>query len=154
MSRIVERAVVGWREKVALPDWGVRGVLAKIDTGARTSALHVSRIEELPGDRVRFDVVLSRKDPTRTVAVEAELVRISQVKPSSGVKQRRHVVKTTLKLGAHTKTIEVSLVCRKQMVCRMLIGRTALGEDFLVDASQTFLLGDSAARRPRRKKAQ
>jgi len=133
--------VVGWREYVDLPDFNVRGVLAKIDTGARTSALHVDNIVELPGDRVRFDVVLSRKDPAQTVTTEADLVRTSKVKPSSGQKQHRLVVATTMRLGDVIKTIEVSLVSRHHMLCRMLVGRTALENDFLVDPARKYVFG-------------
>lgn len=143
--------VVGWREYVTLPEWGVGGVLAKIDTGARTSALHVANIEDLPGDRVRFEVVLSRTDPARRIPVVADLVRVARVKPSTGIHQHRHVVATSMKLGPVEKTIEVSLVCRKSMLCRMLIGRSALDDDFLVNSSRRYIFGKP--KRVRRRKA-
>ena len=146
-----EPTIVGWREYVTLPAWGVQGVLAKIDTGARTSALHVADIRDLPGDRVRFEVVLSRNDPTRRIPVEADLVRVARIKPSTGVHQHRRVVLTRMRLGPVEKDIEVSLVCRKSMLCRMLIGRTALDDDFLIDSSRTYIFGKP--KRIRRKKS-
>ncbi|MDX1382456.1 MAG: RimK/LysX family protein [Thermoanaerobaculia bacterium] len=145
--------VVGWREWVSLPDWGVARLRAKIDTGARTSALHVENLEVLPGGLVSFDVVLDRRESPGTVRVTAaERVRTSTVKPSSGVRQRRHVVETTLKLGAVEKTIEISLVDRGEMLCRMLVGRTALGGDFLVDPEHTYVVSKRKRKRKKRRR--
>lgn len=126
--------VIGWREYLALPDWGVEKVRAKIDTGARTSAVHVDCIEEQPGERVRFHVVLDRRHPPTTTPVETAIVRRTRVRSSTGHQQERIVVATTMLLAGVRKTIEVTLVSRKRMLCRMLIGRTALGSDFLIDA--------------------
>ena len=142
-----EAQVVGWREWVSLPEWGVVRLRAKIDTGARTSALHVDNLEILDDGLVSFDVVLDRSEQPRTVrVVAAELVRESNVRPTSGVRQTRHVVETTLRLGPVTKKIEVSLVDRGPMLCRMLVGRTALAGDFVVSPDQAYL------HRPRRRK--
>lgn len=141
---------VGWREWVQLPDWGVERLRAKIDTGARTSALHVDNLEELPGNRLSFDVVLDRGANPRTVRVTAaERVRVASVRPSSGHRQRRHVVVTTLRLAGVEKQIEVSLVDRGPMLCRMLVGRTALASDFVVDPAHAYL----HSRRRRRRRA-
>ncbi|MEQ8745812.1 RimK/LysX family protein [Pyruvatibacter sp.] len=136
---------VGWRERVDLPDWRVRGIRAKIDTGARTSAVHVDHIEEVEDGHLRFAVVVRQRPSVRLRWVTAPLVRESVVKPSSGVRQRRPVVLTTLSLGGVAAEIELSLVCRREMLCRMLVGRTALAGRYLVDASQTYLV--SAARK-------
>jgi hypothetical protein len=148
-----ERTVIGWREWVSLPDWGVERLRAKIDTGARTSALHVENLEVLEDGQVSFDVVLDRSESPRTVrVVSADHVRTAHVRPSSGVRQRRRVVETRLKIGPVERTIEVSLVDRGEMLCRMLVGRTALGSDFVVRPDQRYLL--SARRRskkPRRR---
>lgn len=141
---------VGWREFVALPEWGIRRIRAKIDTGARTSALHVDNIEPLPGDRVRFHVILHRHHPHRRVQVEADRVRIARVKPSSGRVQERCVVATRVRLGPVEQVIELGLVCRQQMLCRMLVGRTALEGRFIVDPSARYLLGRPVRRRKRR----
>lgn len=135
------KQVTGWRELVALPEWGIERVKTKIDTGARTSALHVEDIEELPNDRVRFHAILSRGKNPRRVEVEADLVRISRVRPSTGKHQERHVVATTVRLGPVEKVVEISLVCRQHMLCRMLLGRRALGDDFVVDPRKIYLFG-------------
>jgi len=135
-----DKVTIGWREYVALPGWGVRRVRAKIDTGARTSAIHVGEIEDLPDGRIRFEVITREAPSRRAMWVEAEPVRQSTVKPSSGQRQRRPVVRTVMSLGGVEREIELSLVCRRKMLCRMLVGRTALAEAFLVDPASKYLV--------------
>ena len=149
-----ELVTVGWRERVDLPDWGLRGVRAKIDTGARTSAIDVAAIEHLEGDRVRFEVVYRQKPERKTRWVEADIARSAVVKPSSGVAQERIVCVTTLRLGSVEREVEFTLVSRRKMLCRMLIGRTALEGAFLVDVSRKEIHPRSARRerRERRRK--
>jgi len=138
--------IVGWRERVTFTQWGMRRVRAKIDTGARTSAIDVAQIEPQADGTIRFEVV-ARLTPTRkTKWITARPVRTSVVKPSHGEAQTRYVCLTTISIGDHEQEIEVSLVCRAGMLCRMLIGRSALSERFLVDSSQTYLL--TARKRP------
>lgn len=136
--------VLGWREYVAFPQWGIDALLTKIDTGAKTSALHVADIVDRADGVVSFDVVLSRKRPDRTVRVESPKVRTSRVRSSNGQLQNRPVVLAQISIGGITKTIEVSLVERSHMLCRMLLGRSALGTEFLVDAGRTFIHGKRA----------
>lgn len=145
--------IVGWREHVALPQWGVKRVRAKIDTGARTSAIHVGEIQDLPDGRIRFEVVLREKPTRRVVWVEAQPVREAVVKPSSGQRQQRPVVRTIMNLAGVVKPIELSLVCRKHMLCRMLVGRTALDGSFLVDPQTRYRVTDppGAGKHKRRK---
>lgn len=133
------KTIVGWREFVALPEWGIPSIRAKLDTGARTSALHVEGLELLADGRVRFDVVTGGKR-TERIPVEADLTRITRVRPSSGKVQRRYVVTTTMRLGPVERSIQLSLVSRKRMLCRMLVGRLALEDDFIVDPSVKYLL--------------
>ena len=139
--------VVGWRELIAFPDWEVKRVRAKIDTGARTSAIHVEEIEELPGDRVRFELVLREKPERRIQWVEAGLVRRSRVKPSHGQMQQRLVVRARIRLGPVDREIEVGLVSRRNMLCRMLLGRTAM-EGLLVDPTSRYLVSGRRTDRP------
>lgn len=139
--------MVGWRERVSLPSWGVRRVRAKIDTGARTSAIHVGEIEELEDGRLRFEVVTRERPNRRAVWVVAESVRESVVKPSSGERQSRPVVRTVMELGGIEREIDLSLVCRRGMLCRMLVGRNALGDRFVVDPERKYLVTP-----PRKKK--
>lgn len=130
---------IGWRERVDLPEWGMRGVRAKIDTGARTSVIDVAAIEELPDGTLRFEVVSRLKPVRKTRWVTARPVRTSVVKPSHGVRQERPVLSTLVRIGDTEQEIELSLVCRKKMLCRMLIGRTALAGHFLVDSSRKYV---------------
>jgi len=148
------RPVIGWRECISLPEWGIDHVIAKIDTGAKTTSIHAANIEELPGNRLRFDVVLSREHPAEHVTIETDIVRVARVRPSTGKPQERYVVETSLCLGTVEKSVELNLVCRKSMICRMLIGRAALGHDFLIDATASYLCSRPPDRRPvkRRKK--
>jgi hypothetical protein len=96
---------------------GIRGVEARIDTGARTSAVHVDNIKRLPKERVRFDVVLSRRRPDKRVEVEAYLVRFTRVRSKTGHQQERFVVATKIRIGDIKRNIELSLVSRRHMLC-------------------------------------
>lgn len=131
--------VVGWAEYVDIPEWNVRRLRAKMDTGARTSALHVENIQEISGDRVRFDVRLHRKRLDRRVTVEAPIVRRGRVRASSGVSESRLFVRAIVQIGPVAQSIELSLVSREKMLFRMLIGRSALSHRFLVDVSKRYL---------------
>lgn len=133
--------VIGWREYVALPEWGVKHLKTKADTGARTSAIDVANIEELPNGRVRFDLIVDRKHPDAKVAIETEIVRMSRVKSSLGKVHERPVIEATIRLGPVTKTVQLGLVCRKAMLCRMLLGRAALAPEFVVDAAHRYMHG-------------
>lgn len=131
--------VIGWRERVDLPAWGVRRLLAKADTGARSSAVHAEAIEELGGGRVAFDVVYSRAHPEHRERVEAEVVRRALVRSSTGHADERPVVRTELVIGKVRREVEMTLVSRELMSCRLLIGRTAL-EGLVVDPSRAYVL--------------
>jgi hypothetical protein len=146
----VESVVIGLVEHVDLPEWGIAGLRGKVDTGARTSALHVSNIREVSGGRVRFDVRLHRRKTDRTVHVEAKIRRRGRVKPSSGDVQTRIFVVTTLKIGHVEREVEVSLVDREKMIFRLLIGRSAIGRGVLVDPNRRYVVSRGPKRRTRR----
>ena len=137
----VDQITIGWREYADFPDWHVRGIVIKADTGARTGAMDVSEIEELPGDRVRFAVRTTRKSGKPRRHVIAKITRRSRVRSAFGHAHDRLFVTTTLKLGDVTKQVELGLVSRKKMLCRVLLGRKALEPDFLVDSGRRYLLG-------------
>jgi hypothetical protein len=136
------KLVIGWREVISIPEWGIERLLAKADTGARSSAIDVAQIEELPGDRVRFAVVLDRKKPKRRKIIEAAVSRRTRVKSSRGQAHDRLMVITSMKIGPVVKPIELSLVNRRRMICRVLLGRTALEDDFLVDPQTRYFFDD------------
>ena len=141
MSPRAEPVVIGWNELVDLPDWGVKRLRAKVDTGARSSAVHVENLEELSRGRVRFDVVLHRKKRDRHIHVIAPISRRSRVRSSNGRTETRFFVKTRLQLGPVDKEVEISLVDRGRMIHRMLLGRSALAGPFLSDVDRRMLLG-------------
>jgi hypothetical protein len=132
--------VIGFAEFVDLPKWGIVGLRGKIDTGAKTSALHVENVREVGNGRVGFDVRLHRRNAARTVHVEAKIRRRGRVRPSSGAAEMRLFVSTTLRIGPIEREIEVGLVDRENMIFRMLVGRTALGHGFLVDPGKRYVL--------------
>jgi hypothetical protein len=135
-----KRAVVGWVEYVELPDWRISRLRAKMDSGARNSALHVENIREVGRDRVRFDVRLHRRKAERRVTVETTIKRRGRVRASSGLAEQRIFVTACVRIGAHEQDIELSLVDRQKMIFRMLIGRSALAERYLVDAGRRYLV--------------
>ncbi len=143
-----EKAIIGWSEQVDFPEWGIYRLPAKIDTGARTSALHVEEIKHLPNGYIEFDVVVDGNNPEKHVRVISKLVKIAKVRSSTGVYSKRCFVKTTIKVGPVKKEIEVSLVSREKMVFRMLLGRRALEKDFLVDV----MLRDHLTESPKKTK--
>jgi hypothetical protein len=142
-----ERLVIGLAEYVDILEWRVRGLRAKVDTGARSSALHVENLREIGRNQVRFDVRLHRSKTERRVSVDAAVVRRARVKSSTGVSSSRVFVAVTLRIGPVVERIELGLVDRANMLYRMLIGRTALGAHFLVDPHRRYLLSHAPARR-------
>lgn len=140
MTQDASLPIIGWRERIDFPDWRLHRVRAKIDTGARTSAIDVAQIEELPDGKIRFELVYRLAPVRKTKWITATPSRISTVKPSHGEAQQRYVCTTRIRVGPIEREIEISLVCRQGMLCRMLLGRTAVEGVALVDASQKYLL--------------
>ncbi len=141
------RISIGWNEYVDLPEWGVKGLKAKADSGAKTSALHVEDIELLPRGRIRFVVIVHREQRDRHVRVEARIVRRSRVRSSTGHYAFRYFVSTTLRLGGIEREVEISLVDREKMTFRMLLGRSALAGGFVIDPGRRRMLGNRKVRR-------
>lgn len=131
--------VIGWKESIDLPEWGIRHITAKADTGARRSAIDVANIKELPDGTVRFDIVLNRKNCDFTKTVVAKILHNTHVRSSNGEQHERYFVETAITIGNKTRSIELSLVSRHRMTCRMLLGRKALEGIFIVDSSQMYI---------------
>lgn len=132
--------VVGWRELVHLPELGLHSVSAKIDTGARTSSLHGTVLEEFERDGqkyVRFAVDYERQH-VRQVC-EAVHVDVRGITSSNGETQYRYVIKTPLKIGDVEFRAEISLADRSDMKFPMLIGRSSLRRRFVVDSGYSWL---------------
>jgi hypothetical protein len=139
-------ATIGWREWVALPDLGVAVIKAKIDTGARSSSLHAWDVEVLDGaagrpDRVRFVLHPTQRDLALTVAAEADLVGMRDVRSSNGGVESRPVIRTSVVVAGRRFAIDLSLTRRDEMGFRMLLGRRALRRRFVVDPGRSFVAG-------------
>ena len=130
--------VVGWRELVSLPELGLRGIPAKIDTGARTSSLHAHVLEDFQRDGERFVRFAVDWDGTRHFC-EAVHVDVRGITSSNGDQQTRFVIKTPLTVGNLTFRAEISLADRSQMQFPMLVGRTALRRRMVVDSGHSWL---------------
>jgi len=138
---VSEAFVLGWEEWVGLPDLDLPAIKAKIDTGARTSALHAFFVEPFgpPSRRmVRFGVhpIPGRNDVE--VVCTAEVIDHREVTSSNGESEMRYVIRTTLKLGVRSWPVELTLANRETMSYRMLIGRQAIQDDMLVDPATSF----------------
>ncbi|MBM3504545.1 MAG: ATP-dependent zinc protease [Alphaproteobacteria bacterium] len=159
MSR---KIVIGWREWVSVPALDLPAIKAKIDTGARTSALHAFYVEESRAGgrhRVLFGLhPLQRRDDL-VVNCEADVLDQRDVMDSGGHVEKRFVIRQRVRLGDHEWPIEITLTNRDPMGFRMLIGRGALIDRFAVDPAQSYVMGRRSAaklatayRRPRARK--
>lgn len=132
---------LGWEEWVAFPDLGLPAIKAKVDTGARTSALHASVIEPFgPANKpqVRFLIQPNPDDLSLEFTCSAPIVDRRQVTSSNGETELRYVIATHIKLGERSWPIEVTLTNRENMAYRMLFGRTSIAEDMVVDPNRSF----------------
>lgn len=143
MVRDFKTLILGRREWVALPDLGLCAVKAKIDTGARTSALHAENIEIIEagkGQRVRFVVHPLLEEAGLSMVCEAALLDIRDVTCTSGERESRPIITTHLRVGSRTWPIELGLTNRDGLAHRMLLGRQAIQPGMLVDPARSFLL--------------
>lgn len=141
---------IGWREHVGLPDLGIDSVRAKIDTGARTSALHASDIKEFERDGVRWVAFIVPVAARRHgVRCEARLIDRRGIKNTSGSSELRYVIETTIVLGNRCWMIEVSLTDRAQMEFDLIVGRTAIRRHkIVVCPDRSYLAGPPTLTRP------
>jgi hypothetical protein len=140
-----EPLTIGWKEFVDFPEWGLRRIKVKVDTGARTSALDVVSYDLWEsaglGLRARLRLALSRKHPGRLTTVQADVLRMVVVRNSSGMREQRPLIEASIRLGPVTKRIRLTITNRAGMRFRMILGREALRNDFVVDVSKKYLLG-------------
>lgn len=136
------KQTLGWREWLALPDLGIDYIKAKVDTGARTSALHAFRVELFDKDGeswVRFGMHPLQYDPDEVVECEARLLDQREVRDSGGHSEMRYVIHSTIQIGDAQVDAEITLTDRESMKFRMLLGRTAMRGNYLVDPGRSYL---------------
>lgn len=150
--------VVGWREWLSLPALGVAAVKAKIDTGARTSALHafdIELFEQNDQPMVRFRVHPWQRNDQQEVVAEAPLAGQRLVRNSGGIESLRPVIVTEVELAGQRWPIELTLTARDAMGFRMLLGREAVRRRFVINPGRSYLLAKRPAwvpRPPRRRR--
>ncbi|MFT6050830.1 MAG: hypothetical protein ACI9B9_000468 [Halioglobus sp.] len=135
---------LGWREWIELPALGISHIKAKVDTGARTSALHAFHVEPFVIDSeqwVRFSIHPNQGDSDTIVECEASVVDQRVVRDSGGHEELRYVIRTELRIGGNVANTEMTLTNRDDMRFRVLLGRTLLREKFLVDSGKSYLTG-------------
>jgi hypothetical protein len=140
---------IGWREWVSLPGLGIGSIKAKVDTGARSSALHATHITPFQRDGedwVHFEIHPEQRNATKTVSVEAKVLDQRSVRSSTGHAQMRWAVETEVVFDEMSWPIELTLTSRAPMGFRLLLGRQALRGRFLVNPARSFLGGRRAGK--------
>lgn len=135
---------LGWREWVALPELGISALKCKVDTGARSSALHAFSVEEFYKDTklwVRFGIHPRQRDEEKVIWCEAPVSDVRQVTDSGGHSTERYFITTDLVIGDQCFPISMSLTNRDTMLFRMLLGREAMNGRFVVNPSVSYRQG-------------
>jgi len=142
MNKKKKKSVIGWREWVSLPELGIANIKAKVDTGARTSALHAFDVkvqDHDTGKKVFFKIHPYQEDTDNVIECTADVIDERMVTDSGGHKEMRMIILTTIEVGDDAFSIELTLTDRDTMRFRMLLGRTALKQRYMVDAGKSYL---------------
>ncbi|MCB1646386.1 MAG: ATP-dependent zinc protease [Pseudomonadales bacterium] len=138
------KVILGWREWIGLPALNVNAILAKVDTGAKTSAIHTFYIDEFERDEaswVRFGLHPVRDSDKLAIHCEAPVADCRDVTDSGGHTETRYVIETDFVVAGQAYRAEVTLTNRDNMRYRILLGRNAMRGRFMVDPARSFLLG-------------
>jgi hypothetical protein len=142
-ERPLEVLLIGRKEYLDFPEWGLRRIKVKVDTGARTSAIDAAGYDLCETDAgllARLRLRLSRRRPDRLTVVQTPVLCMTVVTNSSGMREQRPVVEALVRLGPVRKRIRLTVTNRAGMRFAMILGREALAGTFLVDVSQKYLL--------------
>lgn len=148
MNKVREKKIIGRLESINLPELHIENMQVKVDTGAKTSSLHVDNITRMMrGGRpwISFDIHPDVHNVSHIVKCEAPVADIRNVKSSNGKSEQRYVIETKVELGPSSWQIEITLTDRSDMSYLMLFGREALGKRFLVDPSKVFLSSEQGS---------
>ncbi len=140
-SRQGDLPTIGWREWVSLPRLGISRVKCKVDTGARSSTLHAFDLELVSRQKIvwaRFAVHPLQRNLSLVCRCEAPVKEFRSIRSSNGEVEKRPVIETAIELMGQQWTIEITLTDRKRMGFRMLLGRQAIWNRFLVDVSRSY----------------
>jgi hypothetical protein len=144
VSKKIDLRVIGWREWVALQELKIDQIKCKVDTGAKTSALHAFFVEPFKKsgcEYVRFGMHPVQKNSDTEVICTSKVHDQREVTDSGGHREKRYVILTTIKLGQHNWQAEVTLTDRETMLFRMLLGRDAIKNQFIVNPARSYLIG-------------
>jgi hypothetical protein len=133
---------IGWREWVSLPELGIEKIKAKVDTGARTSALHAFSLHPFIEDgiqKIQFNIHPSQHSTEPTIDCIAHVVDKRIVTDSGGHEEERFVIRTPVTIAGQTWSIEITLTEREGMLFRMLLGRSALRKRFIINPAKSFV---------------
>lgn len=134
--------VIGWREWVSLPELNITKIKAKVDTGARTSALHAFSLKpftENGKNKIEFEIHPLQHNTHDIISCTAEVVDKRMVTDSGGHAEERYVIQTPITIAGQTWSIEITLTERENMLFRMLLGRSALRKRYIVNPARSFV---------------
>ena len=141
---MTELDILGWREWVGFPDLGISQIKAKVDTGARTSCLHAFLVEPFEREGapwVRFDIHPNQNNCSEVLSCAAPVFDKRIVRDSGGHEELRYVIETRISIGGRLHTVEVTLTDRDTMKFRVLLGRTAIRREYVVDPGRSYVRG-------------
>tara|TARA_R110002111_G_scaffold36498_1_gene70851 strand:+ start:979 stop:1422 length:444 start_codon:yes stop_codon:yes gene_type:complete len=141
------KIIIGSLEDFDLPELGIMGIQVRIDTGAKTSSLHVdnlTRFTKAGKPWVQYDIHPNIHNVDEIIHCESPIKDIRRVKSSNGTSEERYVIKTMVKVGDASWPIEITLTNREDMSNLMLFGREGMGDRVLIDPSATFLLNNES----------
>lgn len=136
--------IIGWREWVSLPELNIEQIKCKVDTGAKTSALHAYYIEPFTKsgiDYVRFGLHPIQKNTNLEVICTSKVSDRRTVTDSGGHREDRYVITTPIRMGKYVWEVEITLTDRETMLFRMLLGRDAIKNQFIVNPAHSYLIG-------------